>query len=457
MATIVFYISPLQHEFNSILKLTNTLKLLGHKVFYLGFADSEEKVCKYGFSFVTILEKWFPKGFFQQLDNNYLNLSGLELLLEQRKYVKLLKSLMYSLYQGENREIHNVLKEIHPDLLLIGTSMTSYASVIALIAYECQIGTIYFTDMFPELPPAKNIIKQEKNINNAAQYRHYLLFNFLNQSKIKLCFDYLKRKFNFLIGRGFEEDPIRRFAIDRKIPVELLDWSLSLPLKLPHLFLCPEELDFPNSSREGCYYAEASIDLQREEPSFDWSKLNKNKALIYCSLGTTGETFQTVGKKKAQKFFQNVIDAVSLKKEYQLIVSVSEHINIEDLRYIPEDTIIVNRAPQLALLEKASLAIINGGIRTLKECIYWGVPMIVFPISADQPENAEIVKYHGLGVVGDIKNTSVSLIIDLVDKIENNCFFKPRLETLKQKFREIENSGKATKIILDFLENNKRI
>ncbi|MEH2448281.1 MAG: nucleotide disphospho-sugar-binding domain-containing protein [Nostoc sp.] len=454
MATIVFFISNLQGEFNGSLKLAKTLKSLGHKVFYLGVLDSKEKVSKYGFTFLPILENYFPKGFYQQEDNNNLNLSGLRLLIEQRKNMKLMKSLIDSLYKGENREIHNVLKEIHPDLLLIGTASPNDASIITLIAYECKISTIYLTDTLISLPPPKNLIQQEKNIKSADNSGSSVLSN---KYQFQHWRQAIQNKFPWLIKRGFYEDFIRKFARSRKIPLELLDFSQHLPLKLPHLFLFPEELELPNYSREGCYYAEASIDLQREEPSFDWSKLNKDKALIYCSLGTTGETFQTLSKNKVQNFFQNLIDAISFKKEYQLVVSVSDHINVKDFHSVPENAIIINRAPQLALLEKASLAIIQGGAHTVKECIFFGVPMIVFPVIADQPANAERIKYHGLGVVGDIKNTSVTLIIDLVEKIENDFLFKPRLEAWKNKFREIENSGKATKFILEVLEENKRI
>ncbi|MEJ6480720.1 nucleotide disphospho-sugar-binding domain-containing protein [Nostoc punctiforme UO1] len=450
MANIVFYVSFLQNDFNSTIKLAKTLKSLGHKVFYLGMLDSEEKVFKYGFPFLPILEKWFPKGFYQQEDYNRLNFSGLRLSLERRKYRKLRSSLIYSLYKGENREIHNAIKKADTDLLLIGTSCSSEASIIAFIAYECQIPTIYLTDMFTELPPPRNKILQDKKNTLNIQ----LLKRFYN--KFQAASEALKRSLLWLVGKSLDEDIIRKLAtIKSKIPLELLDFSNNLPLKLPHLFLCPEELDFPNSYREGCYYAEASIDLQREEPSFDWSKLNNNRVLIYCSLGTTGETFETLGIKKVKQFFQDVIDAVSLKNEYQLIVSASDHINVEDFHYVPENTIIVNRAPQLALLEKASLAIIHGGVRTIKECIFFGVPMIVFPVSSDQPENAERVEYHKLGVVGNIENTSANLIMDSIERIENDFFLKQRLEAWKKKFREIEHSEKATKFILNILEQNK--
>ncbi|MEH2448275.1 MAG: hypothetical protein V7K18_21620 [Nostoc sp.] len=99
MANIVFFVSILQLEFNSSLKLAKTLKLLGHKVFHLSYLDSEEKVCKHGFLFLPILGKWFNKGFFQQQDDNYLNLSGLRLLLDKKREIKLYNYLISSLNQ----------------------------------------------------------------------------------------------------------------------------------------------------------------------------------------------------------------------------------------------------------------------------------------------------------------------------------------------------------------------
>lgn len=91
--------------------------------------------------------------------------------------------------------------------------------------------------------------------------------------------------------------------IDRlKFPVILLNvllqnpWEMMKPeyeplTRMPELILCPEEFDFPPSARPrahpgGRYYAEASIDLDREETPFDWGKVGEDKKLLYCSLGS---------------------------------------------------------------------------------------------------------------------------------------------------------------------------
>lgn len=456
MATIAFCIFNYQGELNSTLKLAKTLSLLGHQVLYLGLADYEEKVCSYGFTFLPILEKWFPKGFIKQLEFNDSNSNRLQLLLKQLRYRKLTKSLINELIKGENREIHTLLKSANPDLLIISTYEELYSTFIGMIAYECQVMSIYFTDMFTSLP-LPDILKKEtvSNLDNnfiakSLEFKKKYIYQKLFQATKKIIALLSKTDFS-------EEDLIIKFAVNRKIPLDLLDLSQPIPLKLTHLVLCPKELDLPNISRDKCYYAEASIDLQREEPSFVWSDLDKNKPLIYCSLGTTVNTFSTLGISRIKDFFQNVIDAVSLKNEYQLILSISDYISVEDLQYIPGNVIVVNKAPQLTLLNKASIAIIAGGINTIKECIFCGVPMIVFPVWADQPDNAERIEHHGLGVVADVKNTSANLIVDLIDKIENDLFLKQRLKLWGEKFQEIENSGKATQFILEILEQRQYI
>lgn len=456
MATIAFCIFNYQGELNSTLKLAKALKLLGHQVLYLGLPDYEEEVCSYGFTFLPILEKWFPKGFIKHLELNNSNLNRLQLLLKQLKYKKFLKSLINSLIKGENREIHTLLKVTNPDLLVISTYEELYSTFIGMIAYECQVRSIYFTDMFTSLP-LPNILQKEANskfdnkfLAKSLDFKKKYIYQELLQTTKKIIALLSKTDFS-------EEDLIRKFAINRKIPLDLLDLSQAVPLKLTHLVLCPKELDLPNISREKCYYAEASIDLQREEPSFIWSDLDKNKSLIYCSLGTTVNTFSTLGINRIQHLFQNVIDAVSLKNEYQLVLSISDYISAEDLQYIPKNVIVVKKAPQLGLLNKASMAIIAGGINTIKECIFCGVPMIVFPVWADQPENAERIEYHGLGIVADAKNTSANAIVNLIETIENDLLLKHRVKVWAEKFQEIENSGKATQFILKMLEQGQHI
>ena len=88
----------------------------------------------------------------------------------------------------------------------------------------------------------------------------------------------------------------------------------------------------------------------------------------------------------------------------------------------------------------------HGGLGTIKECIYFGVPMIVFPMMRDQPGNAARVAYHGLGIVGQSR-VSAGQVNALIDTVERNPSFRARAEAMGKKFREIEDSGIGIQVI----------
>ena len=74
-------------------------------------------------------------------------------------------------------------------------------------------------------------------------------------------------------------------------------------------------------------------------------------------------------------------------------------------------------APQLKLLRLARLAIVHGGFNTVKECVYFGVPMVVVPWTNDQPGNAARVVFHGLGVQLDKDRVTVEALLKAFDRV----------------------------------------
>ena len=75
---------------------------------------------------------------------------------------------------------------------------------------------------------------------------------------------------------------------------------------------------------------------------------------------------------------------------------------------IPEkvrgELIVVDYAPQRALLQKAGLVITHGGLNTTLESLSEGVPMVVLPITNDQPGVAARIKRLGAGEFLPIKD-----------------------------------------------------
>jgi UDP:flavonoid glycosyltransferase YjiC (YdhE family) len=246
-------------------------------------------------------------------------------------------------------------------------------------------------------------------------------------------------------------------ALDIEIPCVVLN-STIIPRPVytdppvPILVLCPEEFDLPHIERTSRYYVEASIDFQRKEPEFSWDRVPEDKKLLYCSLGTQSHRSSDGACHEAtqsarKNFLQIVINVMHDRPDWQLILATGSYLCADDFNSIPPNAVLVESAPQIETLKKASLAITHGGLNTVKECIFFEVPMIVFPLAVDQFKNADCVVYHRLGLKGDVGNVSESLIHSLVDKIDGNPIFRSEIKTMKELFRRIEAEERAITFI----------
>jgi UDP:flavonoid glycosyltransferase YjiC (YdhE family) len=220
---------------------------------------------------------------------------------------------------------------------------------------------------------------------------------------------------------------------------------------LPELVLWPKEFDFPRRAQEArrFYYLEAAVDLERDEPPFPWERISKDKLLIYCSLGSQSHLYA-----ESIPFFQTAIDAMVSRPDWQMILSVGHHLKESDFHGIPPNVMFVNSVPQLSVLKRADMMITHGGINSIKECIFLGVPMIILPVSGDQPMNAARIEYHGLGIRGNLRKASVERIQALISKIEQNPSYKTRIEAMRQRFLEVESSGVGARVIEEIIQKS---
>jgi UDP:flavonoid glycosyltransferase YjiC (YdhE family) len=223
--------------------------------------------------------------------------------------------------------------------------------------------------------------------------------------------------------------------------------------KIPELVLCPKEFDFarPERRNSACYYAEASIDLLRSDTAFPWEKLEKGKPLIYCSLGSQSHLMEN-----GKQFLQTMIDAMAELQSRQLVLTIGEHLFAEDFRPLPPNVFLVQRAPQIEMLKKASLMICHGGFNSVKESILFGVPMIVFPLIRDHPMVAARVEHHKLGLRGNILNATVNSICALIDKIDQDPSIRMSVRSMGERFREIEDSAVGAELIESLLAQQRR-
>jgi zeaxanthin glucosyltransferase len=168
----------------------------------------------------------------------------------------------------------------------------------------------------------------------------------------------------------------------------------------PELVLCPDFLDAGRPPRDGRIYVE-SMDAGRAEPTFDWTRIDPDKPLIYCSMGTA--LYKPV---RVHRFLAQLMGAMQARPDLQMVLASGRH---RTPKAVPPNVVVIERAPQLAMLSRATAMITHAGLGSVKEAIWFGRPLIAVPLALDQPGNAARLVKMGIAVAPGLSATAPEL------------------------------------------------
>ncbi len=134
--------------------------------------------------------------------------------------------------------------------------------------------------------------------------------------------------------------------------------------------------------------------VTRDEPPLD-AELAALEHPIYVSLGTLFNDDPRVFQAAATAFAE---------LGHPVVMSTGGRLDPKDLGAMPAGVTVRRWVPQLALLERAALAVTHGGMNTVNEALLFGVPLVVVPQAADQPWVARRVSQLGAGVTVNAPN-----------------------------------------------------
>jgi MGT family glycosyltransferase len=126
---------------------------------------------------------------------------------------------------------------------------------------------------------------------------------------------------------------------------------------------------------------------RRPAVDFPWDWLQVEKQTILVTLGT-------VSRDRDTRFFDVMMAAIARLPDIQAVLVAPPHL----AAHAPENVLVRNYVPQLALLDRASAVICHAGHNTVCEALSRGLPLIVAPIRDDQPVIARQVIDAGAGL-----------------------------------------------------------
>ena len=122
-------------------------------------------------------------------------------------------------------------------------------------------------------------------------------------------------------------------------------------------------------------------------------------------------------------------------------------------------SIFFSKVPQLLVLDNADLHITHGGLGSIKESIYYEVPMLVYPLDLvyDQNGNGLKVEHHGLGLRGVFNQDKPPAILDKIIKLIEDETFKNNIIKFNQDLTDKYPGDFITHTITELISQHESI
>lgn len=148
-------------------------------------------------------------------------------------------------------------------------------------------------------------------------------------------------------------------------------------------------------------------------------------------------------------FYKLCIEAFG-NTDHTIVMSSGSKVQISDLGEIPTNFIVKNYVPQTDVLQHAKLFITHGGMNSTHEGLYYGVPLIVIPQSADQPIIAGQVANIGAGITLQMQSLTANQLREAADHVLSLSSFKKAAANISGSFRQSGGYHQAVDEIFEY-------
>ena len=402
---------------NPMTTLLKELQQRGHEITWFGLADRAQLVRERGFRSVVIGEDEFPPGSYDSILRELGEKSGLDAL----RYT--IESFRRGVQVGLD-ECPKLIRECGATALLADETVLSARSV----AEQLQLPWISVCNALPmhpdpDLPPG--------GFGWTYGTTHY---------------HRLRNRFGYFFCRKLMskiDKAIRNFRTLHALPhYHLLRGNAS---RLATIAQISRQFDYPRQEQSDWFhYVGALHDASsRAKVEFPYERLN-DQPLIYASMGTAQNRLYSIF---------HVIAEACRDVPAQLVISMGGGGRPGDLGPLAGNPIVVEFAPQLELIQRASLVITHAGMNTAAESIAHGVPMVAIPVTNDQPGVAARIVRAGCGLSVPLSKATASRVGRNVKQLLANERFSVRAKEMAAANRQAGGVKRAADLIEHVLED----
>ncbi len=226
-------------------------------------------------------------------------------------------------------------------------------------------------------------------------------------------------------------------------------WKID-SLKIMDIFFKKENLNIVYTSKlfqpdselfdESFKFVGPSIDERREDGGFELEGVEGHK-VVYISMGTVNNN--------CTDFYKKCIEAFG-NTELKVVMAIGKKVDIASLGSIPENFIVRNYVPQLEVLKKTDAFISHGGLNSVSEALYYGIPMVAIPQANDQPMVANQLVALGAGMMLKMEEATPQVLKETVYKLILQNSYKAAAQRIGESFKEAGGFKTASDCIFEY-------
>ncbi|MFZ3132224.1 MAG: macrolide family glycosyltransferase [Desulfosporosinus sp.] len=336
----IFFNVPAHGHINPTLPIVNELVKRGETIIYYSTEAFREKIENAGAKYKPYSFS-LPQG--PTAGGNFVKLAGMllkateEVMSEEMEYIR----------------------KLQPDYI-IHDSMSPWGKYIAK---HLGIKAVNTTSTF---------VFTGKTTGKADGFRKKI-FKMALEEGMGQIFDIVSIKRRLKVKYGAESKIMDLFRNEEDLNIVFTSWQFQ-----------------PDGAKLGDKFAfiGPSICDRKDAPDFSFRNIGDRK-FVYISLGTIAN--------ERLKFYRECIKAFS-ESGFNVLISIGSKVNKKELGVVPSNIYIEDYVPQIEVLKRASLFISHGGMNSVNEALYFGVPLLILPQQSEQVMVAKRVEELGAGI-----------------------------------------------------------
>ncbi|CAG2106216.1 unnamed protein product [Medioppia subpectinata] len=213
-----------------------------------------------------------------------------------------------------------------------------------------------------------------------------------------------------------------------------------------NVYMYPKELDYHSETQSlapNWKRVDGFVRTTGETFTIPESLAERSGKLVMLSMGSIGCALLDLMVR---------LTTILAKSEHRFIVTKGP---LHDQYELPDNMYGQPFLPQTAVLPMIDLVITHGGNNTVTECFYYGKPMLVMPLFADQLDNAQRIRETGLGLTLNPFFCTEDQLLKTVDTIVNDLSLAEMMALIGERIRSTDDKSVIADIIEDICVNKK--